>query len=66
MYNKVLCKGKGNFDVFRYIDEDGNWIKEAFNGKVSFSKPMPIIKEYGFVNLNIVDEGVFGKRVVNR
>ena len=59
-YRKVRA---GDYNV-RYIDDTGKWWKEEFNGKFKPSKPMTIEKEYGNVELNIVDEKEFGFRVV--
>ena len=46
------------------VENKDNWIKEEFNGHIKNSKPMPIIKEYGEVELSIIDEGVFGLRLI--
>ena len=59
LYRKVRA---GDYNV-RYIDNSGNWWKQAMNGKFTHSRPMPIEKEYGNVDLNVVDEGVYGLRV---
>lgn len=62
-YKKVQCSSGGKFPVVRYIDNQGNWIKEMFNGHIEKSKPMSIIKDCGEVELNIINEGVFGLRL---
>lgn len=60
-FKKVLA---GNMNV-RYIDNKSNWWYQHFNGKFTKSKPMPIIKVYGEVELNVVDEGVYGLRITS-
>ena len=62
VFKKVMA---GDYNV-RYIDSEGKWFKELFNGKLLPSKPMPIHKEYCNTELTIDDEGVFGLRVVSK
>ena len=59
IYRKVRA---GDYNV-RYIDTSGKWWKQKMNGRLLPSNPMPIEKEYGSVELNVVDEGVFGLRI---
>jgi len=48
----------------RYIDKNNKWYKLTMNGKFTPSKPFIIEKDYGYIKLNIEDEGVFGLRAI--
>jgi len=60
---KYFKKVRNEYNI-RYIDDNNKWYKLHFNGKFTPSKPFTIEKDYGYVKLNIVDEGVFGLREI--
>jgi len=60
-YKKV----RSGYDI-RYIDKNGSYYKLSMNGKFLKSKPFKSIdKDYGYINLNVIDEKEFGLRVID-
>ena len=53
----------GDYNV-RYIDTSGKWWRKHFNGQWTKSRPMPITKEYGTVTLEIENDEIYGKKVM--
>lgn len=58
-WSKVLSKNK----VF-WISEDGFWFRIPMNGKITKTRIGEIDKLYGFYNLEIEVDSVFGNRIL--